>query len=109
MSTILQEADAIAGQDRSRDYGHPRDNHQRIADIWNVQLGKKLSEPITAREVALCMIGLKLARLINSPNHMDSMIDVAGYVKCWDMIREKEELSAVTPEVADVAHNPCSP
>lgn len=95
MSTILQEADAIAGQDRSRDYGHPRDNHQRIADIWNVQLGKKLSEPITAREVALCMIGLKLAREVNSTKR-DNLIDAAGYVKCVDMIDAADALDAQT-------------
>lgn len=42
--TILEEADALAGKDRSRDYGHPLDNHQRIADVWHMQLGTKLRE-----------------------------------------------------------------
>ena len=43
---VCQEADQIAGQggERMRDYGHPLDNHQRIADGWSVLLGK----PITA-------------------------------------------------------------
>jgi hypothetical protein len=87
MSTLLQEADAIAGQDRSRDYGHPYENHRRIAEILSVQLGPILSRPILPREVALMMIGLKLAREVNSPKR-DNLIDACGYAKCVDMIDE---------------------
>lgn len=89
-SSILSEADAIAGQSRSRDYGHPLDNHQRIADVWTVQAANilKPGERFTPQMVALMMIGLKLARLVNSPSHRDSMIDVVGYAKCWDMIEQ---------------------
>ena len=61
--TILAEADNIAGEDRSRDYGHPLINHQRIAAIWNVQLGEILKSPITPRQAALMMIGLKCKRI----------------------------------------------
>jgi hypothetical protein len=82
---ILMEADAVAGRDRSRDYGHPLQNHERIAAIWNVLIGKKLLHPIAAREVAIMMIGLKLAREVNSPKH-DNLVDIAGYVKCVSMI-----------------------
>ena len=87
MSTLLQEADAIAGQDRSRDYGHPYENHRRIAEIWSVQLGPILSRPILPREVALMMIGLKLAREVSTPKR-DNLIDACGYAKCVDMIDE---------------------
>lgn len=83
--TILAEADSIASDDRSRDYGHPLINHQRIAGIWNVQLGEILKSPITPRQVALMMIGVKLAREANTPKR-DNLIDIAGYVKCIDMI-----------------------
>lgn len=85
--SILQEADEIAGKDRSRDYGHPYENHRRIADIWNVQLGPKLKTPISPREVALMMIGLKLAREVNTQKR-DNLVDCAGYVKMVDMIDE---------------------
>jgi len=87
--SILAEADKVAGQSRSRDYGHPYQNHERIAAIWNVQLGPKLNAPIEPREVALMMIGLKLAREVNSPKR-DNILDIAGYVKCVDMIDEWE-------------------
>lgn len=91
-SDILLRADAIAGHSRSRDYGHPYHNHQRIADIWNVQAGHLLGEDqeFTPELVALMMIGLKLARLANSPSHEDSVLDICGYAKCWDMIRRYE-------------------
>lgn len=87
--SILAEADQIAGESRSRDYGHPYDNHKRIADIWNVQIAHRLSSPIRPREVALLMIGLKLAREVNSQKR-DNLIDAAGYVKCVDMIDQRE-------------------
>ena len=83
--TILAEADNIAGEDRSRDYGHPLLNHQRIAAIWNVQLAGSLTAPITPRQVALMMIGVKLAREANTPKR-DNLVDICGYVKCVEMI-----------------------
>ena len=84
-ATILAEADNIAGEDRSRDYGHPLINHQRIAAIWNVQLAGILTAPTTPRQAALMMIGLKLAREANTPKR-DNLVDVAGYVKCIELI-----------------------
>ena len=33
-------------------------------------------------QVGLCLIDLKLARLVNDPKHLDSLVDVAGYAAC---------------------------
>jgi hypothetical protein len=85
MTSILTEADSIANEERSRDYGHPLINHQRIAAFWNVQLAGILTAPITPRQVCLMMIGVKLAREINAPKR-DNLLDIAGYVKCIEMI-----------------------
>ncbi len=85
--SILQEADAIAGEDRSRDYGHPFENHRRIAALRNVRLESKLKSLITPGEVAELMILLKCARLMNTYTR-DSVLDIAGYAKCRDMIQE---------------------
>lgn len=87
--SILEEAMRVAGESRQRDYGHPLENHKRIAAIWNVQLGKKLSAPIEPREVALMMIGLKLAREVNTPKR-DNAVDIVGYVRCLDLIDQAE-------------------
>ena len=86
MSTILQEADAIAGE-RARDYAHPQTNHTRIAAFWSIQLEQILKRPILPREAALMMIALKLAREIETPKY-DNLIDICGYAKCVAMIDE---------------------
>ena len=37
---------------------------------------------VTAAQVGLCLIDLKLARLVGDPKHLDSLVDVAGYAAC---------------------------
>lgn len=78
--TVLQEAQAAVYGPRQEAYGSPRVNQQRIADMWSVILGKK----VTHQQVIQCMIAVKLCRLINSPDHRDSWKDIAGYVAVWD-------------------------
>ncbi|ANA85619.1 phosphofructokinase [Gordonia phage Splinter] len=72
---ILAKADELVNGDRNKNYGDAKTNHQRIADMWSVILGK----PVEAHEVAACMVALKLARLIETPDHLDSWVDMAGY------------------------------
>ena len=72
---ILTEALRLTSTDRQKNYGEPLVNHQRIADIWSVLLGVE----ITPSQVALCMVGVKLARLVETPDHLDSFIDMAAY------------------------------
>ena len=38
---------------------------------------------------ALEMIAVKMARLIETPGHLDSWIDIAGYARCGVMVTEK--------------------
>lgn len=72
---ILTEADALISGDRARDYGDARDNFGRIAALWSPILGV----PVSPAQVALCMVQLKVARLVASPGHRDSWADAAGY------------------------------
>ena len=72
---ILKEALRLTSTDRQKNYGEPLINHQRIADIWSVLLGVE----ITPSQVALCMVGVKLARLVETPDHLDSFIDLCAY------------------------------
>lgn len=85
VESILEEAMRVSGDNRQRDYGHPLTNHQRIADIWNVVLGNKLTKPIQPREAALMMICVKISREVNTPKR-DNIVDIAGYVNCIDLI-----------------------
>ena len=72
---ILNEAIRLTSTDRQKNYGKPLVNHQRIATIWSVILGAE----ITPSQVALCMAGLKLARLAYKYDD-DSFIDAAAYI-----------------------------
>jgi hypothetical protein len=72
---ILNEASGLINGDRQKDYGTPKENFDRIARVWSVILGVEIS----AAEVALCMAGLKIARLSNGPHH-DSFVDGCGYL-----------------------------
>ena len=68
-------------KNREGTYGSPQENFERIAAIWNVILAGKLGKEheISAADVAMMMIGIKLARLIETPDHEDSAVDAAGY------------------------------
>ena len=71
---IAAYAAELVGQDRNNDYGHPLDNLSRAAKIWEVILGSH----VTAEQVSLCMIGMKLARQVNAPK-TDTIVDIIGY------------------------------
>jgi hypothetical protein len=61
--------------DREDQYGTPSRLFDEIARIWTVLL----SIEIEPEQVALCMLGVKLARLSHNWSHADSIKDVAGY------------------------------
>ena len=72
---VLVEAAKLISGERQVDYGTPQKNLERIAAGWE----QILDVPIRPDQVALCMAWLKMARLINSPEHRDSWVDLAGY------------------------------
>ena len=72
---ILQEADRMINGPRAKDYGDAYLNHERIAKMWTVLLG----HDVTVEQVYMCMIAVKLSRLIETPTHEDSAIDLCGY------------------------------
>ena len=68
--------------ERGRAYGHPRPNHERIAALWQPILGVE----VTPEQVALCMVQVKVSRLVQTPGHPDSIDDIAGYAECYRQI-----------------------
>ena len=72
---ILEDAGALINGAREASYGPPAENFERIASGWRVILGAD----VTPSQVALCLAWLKTARLVNSPSHEDSFIDMAAY------------------------------
>lgn len=72
---ILTEADRLTHGDREKNYGSALSNHQRIASLWSTFLETEVSPA----QVAICMGLVKVARLIETPDHLDSFIDLAAY------------------------------
>ena len=76
---VLQEAnDAVYGE-REASYGHPRDDFMRIATLWTAYLNARTTRIIDSRDVACMIVLLKMARLLETPTHRDSWVDLAGY------------------------------
>jgi hypothetical protein len=72
---ILTEAQRLTLADRNKNYGKPIVNHTRIADLWSTYLDTE----ITPSQVAICMSLVKVARLMETPDHLDSFCDAAAY------------------------------
>lgn len=75
----LREAARIISSDRNKQYGSPENNFERTAQIWSVILGV----PISNEDVAMMMVGLKMARYASKSGYQpDTWIDIAGYAGC---------------------------
>lgn len=57
-------------------YGTVRENHERIARIAS-ELTKA---PLGAFDVAMVMLAVKLSRIAQSPDHVDSYVDAINYL-----------------------------
>jgi hypothetical protein len=88
--TLLEQFDAayaVVTADRREVYGSPEDTYRRISAMRAV-----VDECPDAqiREI-LAMIVTKVARLVQSPEHLDSWVDVAGYSRCGVMILDERQ------------------
>lgn len=88
--SVLEEALGIVNGARRNAYGHPENNFGRIAGLWNAYLNGKPAGPlpITQIDVSLLMVLMKVARLIETPTHRDSAVDIAGYAATLEMLWE---------------------
>lgn len=77
---------AAEAVNRSHLYGKPEANFERIAALWSAFLGRQ----ITATDVAAMMTLLKVARLAETPKHLDSWVDIAGYAACGAEVGVKD-------------------
>jgi hypothetical protein len=89
--SILDEAMRITATVRHNDYGHPRNDFARTAQMWSGILAGKLRDcaQITADDVPLCMIAVKLARQAHR-HKRDNLVDIAGYARTAAMIAGEE-------------------
>lgn len=84
---VLQEAQRLIYGARNESYGHPRDDFAKTALMITGTLLPKLrpGAMVTAKEVGLIMMQLKISREVHKPNR-DNMTDAAGYAGCVAMI-----------------------
>jgi hypothetical protein len=75
---VLREAERLVCGDREGDYGDPTVNLHRIAQYWTDYLYDKQGDILTAEDVALMMILMKVARQAAGYKR-DSVVDIAGY------------------------------
>ncbi len=85
-SDVLEQAMAAVAE-RGEAYGEVRENFARIAEFWTVWLRQRglLSDGavLAPRDVAMLNDLQKNARLIETPDHVDSIVDKAGYAACY--------------------------
>ena len=81
---VLKQVEACVCKDRQATYSDAEDNFRRIAAIWTVLLDRKLKPgtEISRADVAAMCAGIKLARIVSSPSHLDNWTDLAGYGVC---------------------------
>ena len=84
---VLSEAERCVCGKREQDYGTPEDSFQKIGTFWTAYLNYAVK--IDAEDVAAMMAMLKIARISENPQHMDSWVDLAGYAACGGEITGK--------------------
>lgn len=89
--SILDEAKRITEGVRRAEYGAPADDFARAAYMWTGILARKLrdGQHITAMDIPLCMIAIKLARQSHF-HKRDNLVDIAGYARTAAMVAGEE-------------------
>ena len=83
---ILNKAASLVSGDRAKQHGDYTQQHKRVADLWSAYL----KTPISAQEVAFCMVLLKIYRdELGSPN-MDDGVDASAYTSIWAALSQKD-------------------
>ena len=83
---VLSEAEKCVCGQREKDYGTPEDNFGRIAEFWTTYMGVEFGTV----DVAIMMALLKIARISENMQHMDSWVDGCGYLACGGEIAGKD-------------------
>ena len=85
--TVIEEAARLTTQDRQDTYGHPADDFAKVA-LMTVPIMESDIDPKLKH--ALYMVQVKIARLLNTPEHRDSIVDGIGYFNTYAMILDRK-------------------
>jgi len=96
---MLHKAQELVQGARQSDYGDKLQNFTQIAMLFQGVLAMKLQAQacITPEDVAMLMMQVKLARLAKSPDHFDSIMDVAGYAACFSILQDERAAGKALP------------
>jgi hypothetical protein len=84
---FLNRASVLVQGQREKDYGDKKENHNNIAKLWSAYL----DIPITAHDVALMMVLLKMARTKLGQVSRDTYIDMSAYSAIAGEIKFRED------------------
>lgn len=84
---ILEEANEHVNEGRQNVYGHPADDFTRVSRAAHVLGIDPTKGPL---DHALYMILVKMSRLRQTPGHHDSIVDIAGYARTYEMVWDKQ-------------------
>ena len=90
--TILEEAGSLVDGPREKHYGHPAEDFEAVTRAAS-SLGL-FQGPVGVDfrlHHALYMVLVKIQRLVQTPDHHDSVVDIAGYARCYEKILERDE------------------
>lgn len=81
---LLERANDVVNGGRAEEYGGPEDSFATIAALWTAyaRAAGAAADEITAKDVAVMLALVKVARLAINPDHVDSWVDLAGYSAC---------------------------
>lgn len=90
---ICEAAASLVAGDRNMSHGNTLESHANIAALWNAYLGERLGvgRKITAKDAALMMALLKIARTKTGAHNLDDYTDLAGYAGCAGEIADLME------------------
>ncbi len=109
-SEITKAAMDLVGGDRARTHGDKTENHQVIANFWQVWLSSRSAGPLDAHDAANMMELLKIARRLRGSFNIDDYVDGAGYAAVAGEIgaeRLRRDQSWADAAVADAALEGC--
>ena len=95
--SVAYEAQSIVLGARRFTYGHPLDNFERIADLFNATLREKLNTKLDIGDVAMLMIQVKIAREMNAQKQ-DNLTDIVGYALAADAAYAEREARNTTTQ-----------
>lgn len=79
--SVLRKAERVIRGPRRSSYGPANASFKRVAAIWSAIL----DHPVTAQDVAMCMVGLKMVRQ-TTKHKRDNIVDMAGYVGLMEQL-----------------------